>query len=256
MVSIFMLHETVNLFDLAVNRRLYIAVFAATVMVYSLHSLGTTPNYGEERSSKHNRLLRFFNLGFILVSTFYLAILLITDESTIIYFIPASLLTLFYLIPKSRYFSFIKIKLYSKTAILSITWLYVTCLMPMLIVGVRLTTNVFAYLLTQYSIIYFICLLFDKRDASIERQYHLFFNPILHLRKSIITINLIFLTIGFLVIGNPFILKFYLLKLLILSFLNLTLIKSLTTRSTYWYYFVLDGIMGFPAYWMLEWYLG
>ena len=137
--------------------------------------------------------------------------------------------------------------MYSKTFILSFTWLYVTCLMPLVIFHKLNTYESIRYSSIQFCIIYIICLFFDKRDINTEDQFHLFFDTIKNLKKTIFIIDLFFISILILGLKDNQFTLILTIKFLIMILLNFTTEKSLTTKSDYWYYLFLDGMMGISS---------
>lgn len=130
--------------------------------------------------------------------------------------------------------------------ILTFTWIYATALMPMLYHHIAFDLNIIATIGMQGTVVYLAALLFDKRDSDTEKQFHLFYNNIKYFGLSVTLNNFLALTFFLIAVlmhqANAFIWG----KLFVMILLNIS-IRYQKTKSDYWYYLLIDGLMGLPV---------
>jgi hypothetical protein len=243
------------LFKIKVNLDFSFFVFFATLSSYSLHwyftefseNLDHTAQYEfrQHFNLKYKKLLLFL----LVVSSVVCLYLLWLNKNWIPYIFPAIIATLFYTAPKLpiKILKKLEGKALIKTLHLSTVWIYITGVLPILLSGTSLDMEMILYLSGNYIFIYIICLLFDYRDQEQDKINYVLINNVKYIEGLLVFFALAFL----LLIGIMVIIKIPLLVVLsiLIPFLLLysTLSKSITTKSDYWYYFVLDGLMCAPS---------
>ncbi len=142
-----------------------------------------------------------------------------------------------------------------KTIFLSIVWMYVTTVLPVIISGKEWTIDFILFALSRFFLIYSICILFDYRDREDDKREGI---------KSMITylgekgINTLFFislalfaaaTIGL----YPYHHSFFIILVLLIPGIIVAALYNYAKKnfSDYLYYFVLDGLMMFSGLLML-----
>ena len=243
-----MTQETVYLFGVSKANGFSAFVFFATLFIYSVYwLLPPDANKKSERTvwTEKNRVLLKILAAFGLVGS---SMVLFVHLDWILFLIPSVILAIIYFLPKFSISASLKIKRFGKSFLLAFSWLYNTSILPILFTnGVsKIQEENITFWVAQFCIIYIICLLFDRRDSSIEKQHHIFLNPIKHLSIIVLMLDLIFILMCWNSYGPVQILLTQ--KLLVLFALNLATKKPDKTSSDYWYYLVLDGLMGLPLF--------
>jgi len=230
-------------------------VFFATLSSYSLHwyftELSINKSIDEENQFRDNFNLKYKKIYvFILLTSSLIAIrILLLNHKWIAFIIPAIVATFIYSAPKIpiKFFKINKDKAIIKTIHLSVVWFYITNILPIILSGAKFNLEIILYLACNYIFIYLICLLFDFRDQGKEIINYLFINNLKYI-QSIFFFLAIFV---FLLITIMFFLNISLVLILSILipfvFLYVTLTKSKETKSDYWYYFILDGLMCMPS---------
>jgi 4-hydroxybenzoate polyprenyltransferase len=138
-----------------------------------------------------------------------------------------------------------------KTIFLAMAWVYVTTALPILIEEDHLTFKAILFCISQFFLIYAICILFDFRDREDDkadgiRSMITYFNEKgINILFSISII--IFMTLTFL-LKNEGIEWKNIILLFIPAIILVALYKySKRNFSDYLYYFVLDGLMMFSG---------
>jgi hypothetical protein len=164
--------------------------------------------------------------------------------------IPA-FITMIYTAPKIPALNKLKSLAYGKTFLLAFTWTYVTVILPLWIYASKWDKNYTLFLISRFSFIYLICLLFDNRDRKEDKEQGLTTLPS---RISLNGLRVVFygiMTIFFistLMLPNTGIEVSEILIMLIPGII-LFLIFPICTRNfeDYLYYFILDGLMMLSA---------
>ena len=243
-----MAQETAYLFKTENGTTFSIFIFFATLFTYNSYWLlppDENKNTYRTKWTEKNRkwLILLTIVGFIASLT-----LLIDHPNWILYLVPSAVFSLLYFLPKFKFSASHKIKRFGKSFLLALSWLYNTFVLPVLISEVSggVNNNTFTFWVAQFCIIYIICLLFDRRDSQSEIQHHVFINPIKHLSTIVLVLDLVFILMCWNSYGVVRVLLTQ--KLLVLLVLNWAIKKPDKTSSDYWYYLVLDGLMGLPIF--------
>jgi 4-hydroxybenzoate polyprenyltransferase len=158
------------------------------------------------------------------------------------------LLTFFYSAPliEIPIFRNIKKLAVGKTAFLAISWTLVTCMLPLLFIKTHWDITEELYVFSRFFFIYAICILFDYRDKESDKLQGIISlvtqlpqNGIRFLFFSAILIS----TISTTIMLNGFSAGYYFCFLLPIIILAAIFRFSIHTKSDYWYYFLLDGLM-------------
>jgi 4-hydroxybenzoate polyprenyltransferase len=162
----------------------------------------------------------------------------------------AAFLTFLYSAPKIPFppFTWLRRIAIGKTLFLTAVWVYVTNILPVLLSGGQFTTQAVLYIVHRFFIIYALCILFDHRDIESDKKEGI---------RSLITwlsipdlMRLYFLSLlisaVFALLAGRDLITFYLLIPIVIT---AVLTKyTLNTRSDYYYYFVLDGLVMLSAF--------
>lgn len=254
-ISIIICIGTMKLFKLELNRDYIILVFFATLSSYSLHwyftkfhDIADSVNYNQFRYEFNKKNKKILFTQFVL-SFFVCIYILWLHQNWLLYILPAALATLIYSAPKYpvKILKYLEGRALIKTFYLAAVWIYVTNIIPIILSVVALSFTMVVYLIENFILIYIICLLFDYRDREKEKIKYIFIDNVKHFKKIIIYLSLLFLL---LIIGITFFTKSIIIVLpILIPFIILysTLSHSITTKSDYWYYFFLDGLMCSPS---------
>jgi hypothetical protein len=169
--------------------------------------------------------------------------------------LPAAFLTFLYTAPKLpfRPFTYLQHLALAKTLYLSVLWTFVTAILPILSAKnpIFFQPIHWIFILNRFLLIHLICILFDFRDRNDDKNHGI---------KSLITYAsvkdlyfiLFFITIGFFSTLWFFFQTYPVFELLIslatpYIIVLLTFRHSLVTKSDYWFYGVMDGLMLFSS---------
>ena len=133
-----------------------------------------------------------------------------------------------------------------KTAFLAFAWTFITCLLPLLFHSPDLKFKELLYVFSRFYFIYSICILFDYRDKENDKEL-----GIVSLVTNLSERGIKFLFFASLMISiasavpmlRGYSIGFYIAFILPVLILTTTFHLSIRTRSDYWYYFLLDGMM-------------
>lgn len=242
-----MTQEAAYLFEFDNASAFSVFVFFATLFTYNIYwLLPPDENKKSERTcwtAKNKHVLKIL-VGIGLIGAL---VVLYVHPEWVLFLLPSALLSLLYFLPKFTFSASLKIKRFGKSFLLATSWLYNTSILPILISGdASVQEENIIFWVAQFCIIYIICLLFDRRDSLTETQHHVILNPIKHLSVVVLFLDLVFILMCW---NSHGIIRVILTqKLLVLFILNLATKKPDKTSSDYWYYLVLDGLMGLPLF--------
>jgi len=242
-VAAAMVWKTICLWNIHSVKGISLFVFLSSMTVYLLHSIRPDKGSDSPRAqwNRHNKnLLRvIFVTSFLFLLRQYFLM-----PVNPYHLLPAIVLTGYYFLPSIHVSGLQGVRPYFKTAILALTWTYVTLILPLLMAGTGLLTfKGLTNILLEFSFLYMICLFFDHRDALTEKQHFILFD-IKRDIKLMILLNASLFYFALLAGYHAGIPIFYLYaKTAIMFFLLGTARISLNTRSDIWFYFLLDGMM-------------
>jgi hypothetical protein len=227
----------------------YAFVASATLSSYSLHwylSADEMADSPRGRWTFQNKKTLQSLLCFSVIMCGYYSFLYRSHWRVLL---PLALLTFLYTAPKIPLapFRLLTNKAYAKTFYLSAIWTIVTVLLPMQLSDNQCNTLFFIFLINRFLLLYPICLFFDFRDRNEDER-----SSILNIAQTFTTKQIEYLVMFFGIlslISLVFLLMEkvsfeHLFSLMLPNiFLMATLRKTLNTKSDYWYYFVLDGLM-------------
>lgn len=252
--AVMMTLQTNQLLGLEYDVQPYLGfVFCSTICSYNFHWFLTPDSYQERTravwTQQHKTLhLVLFFAGLAGSGFFFLSLM----KYWFWLGVPV-VLTFLYSAPKLPYapFSWLKKVAIGKTLYLSLVWLYVTTLAPIILGGHNWQTDYLFFACSRFFLVYPICIVFDYRDRESDRKDGI---------RSMITyfsekgINVLFYgclivffvtTVALWLIGfSPLVV----IALLVPGFIVLSLYKTARDNfSDYLYYFVLDGLMMLSA---------
>ena len=247
LVAFSMIYRTDRLWNLDLSFSVYLILFFSTLFVYSLYSLVSPHEFhtGKRSWSKKNKWFLLINL---LVSFGAILFLMCSNERLLLFITPAIFLTSYYLIPRLNIFISGKNKIYFKTIILVLAWLYATTIFPLLSMKREIITiGVMGFIGMEFCFLYLICYLFEHRDRLTDPQHYVWFNPHKQANTILGTFTFLFFTSVFIAFLGRVDNKYLIYKIGLLLFIVFTFNKSLVTKSDIWFYLVLDGMMGADA---------
>jgi len=145
-------------------------VFFATLCSYNLHwYLSTNSQNNGERIlwSQQNRHLQFFLFLIGLIGSIFFGLFLLKFWLWLGF---AAFITLLYTSPKMPYANLILLKkiAFGKTIYLALVWVYVTCILPIVINASTWDSDFIWFILSRLCLIYANCILFDLRDKEAD----------------------------------------------------------------------------------------
>ncbi|MGL6267371.1 MAG: hypothetical protein ACRC2O_05575 [Chitinophagaceae bacterium] len=226
-------------------------IASSTLLSYCLHWYllnGQPVNSSRFRwTANHKKnLLIFASAGAIGTAFFFYYL----NQYWIQFAIPA-FITMIYSAPKIPQLNKLKALAYIKTFLLAFTWTYVTIILPLWIYASDWDKNFPIFLISRFSLIYLICLLFDYRDRKEDKEQGLTTLPSRISRNGLriifYSIMVLFFISTLLLLNNGFELSE--IMIMLLPGIILFLIFPVCTHNfdDYLYYFVLDGLMMLSA---------
>ncbi len=254
-IATLMSFGTSLLFDLKIDSVYFLFVFFATLSSYSLHWYFTeiksdkyidTEDQFRNHYTIHHRKLLFSQFLIASVTSIYLLYL---QKEIIAFAIPAIIATFIYSAPKFpiKALKNLEGKALAKTFYLAAVWIYVTNVIPFLLSNTKWTVDIIIFLLANFTFLYVICLLFDYRDQHKDQIKYILIDTNRYFDKIIFTLTCIF---GILIIAMIYFkgsIDIMIGLMATFIFMLVTLKKSTHTKSDYWFYFVLDGLMALPS---------
>lgn len=241
------------LFDLSLDLPYYLILFFATVSSYCLHWYFTestidkyqaSPN--QFRGSFKNKNILIFLFAFSSIGFLYFLFL---NQEWIIYLLPAVVATIIYSAPKFpiKKLKNLEGKALAKTFYLAAVWIYTTNIVPFLITKKSIHYSTIIFLIANFIFIYVICLLFDYRDQYKDQMKFILINTYKHFDKIIFCLTIIFILLVIILLIIHQSLSIIIGLVLSYTFLYATISYSKKTKSDYWFYLVLDGLMALPS---------
>jgi 4-hydroxybenzoate polyprenyltransferase len=228
-------------------------VFFSTVCSYNFHWALTphmlAPSHRLEWDEKHKSyhfLLSIAGLVGAAICFFFI-------KEHWFYIGIAAVLTFLYSAPKISIppFQWLKKIAVGKTIFLAMSWTYVTAALPILIEENDLTLKAILFCVSQFFLIYAICILFDFRDREDDKAEGIRSMITYFDEKGIdilFSISLIIFVILTVLLKNEGVEWINILLLFIPAIILVALYKySKRNFSDYLYYFVLDGLMMFSG---------
>jgi 4-hydroxybenzoate polyprenyltransferase len=232
-------------------------VFSATISSYSFHWYLTSQSLVESPRIEWLKKYRISHLIFFFIglagSAFFFLILLPHW-----YWLSVSaIITFLYSAPKipHPWFKALRKVAIGKTIFLSLVWMYVTTLLPVIISGASFTISVLLFVISRFFFIYAICIMFDFRDRADDKAAGIRSMVTWFSEKGVDRLFFISLLISAISTVLLFHYNFSPASIVIL------LIPDIVTAaiydyakknfSDYLYYFVIDGLMMFSALLML-----
>jgi 4-hydroxybenzoate polyprenyltransferase len=250
--AVLMVYQTALLFELQLPLTFYAFVFSGTVCSYNFHWFLTPPEIDKPTSklrwSLTNRPVHFWLFVVALIASGALTILLFRYW---LYLAMSAVLTFLYSAPMINHPLTVRLRSIAigKTIFLAFAWMHVTTLLPLLIAD-ALSLQHILFAVNRLFFLYAICIAFDRRDVEKDRQAGI---------KSLIThlsLKAVDRLFWFSLLVS-FITMIWLWKwlavidivclLLPILLMGLLYDRSKSTKSDYFYYFLLDGLMALSA---------
>ena len=241
--------QTDTLLHISFNKYIYGFVFFATLSSYNFYWLISKYSFSKNRVW----------LAFIKRNLSHISIFLIAGLGMLycIYFIPfvykyvviAIALTLLYSLPlwPFKFATLARKAGFLKTTILSLTWAYVTVIIPAILVLHTETLPIITLFIARFFFMLMLCIIFDMRDMAIDK-----INALHSLATDISrhSLQIIMALVFILYIGAGFFVRNYFKEnAQIIAFAITGLIvwivyrMSLKKRDYFFYYFLVDGLM-------------
>lgn len=239
-----MVYRSSIVMNLDLDTSVYLVVFFSTLFVYSIHGIASVDKGHIERdiwNQRNQGLLYFFSVP----SAIGLLYFLLINPAYLLFLSPVVLLTSYYIFPRLKLFAFSNTRVYFKTVILAVVWVFSTSVFPVLASGDELwSQRNISFFAVELIFLYLICFFFDHRDRRTDPQQYVFFDPHQYPSNVVFAAAFLFsLAIFFGILTN--VAHHYLfLKSIFMLFLVLTYKKSISTQSDLWFYLILDGLMG------------
>ena len=232
-------------------------VFSATICSYSFHwyltseSLVASPRISWLKKNRNFHLV-FFMIGLIGCAVFFFYLL-----PHWYWLLVSAVITFLYSAPKipHPYFRALRKVAIGKTVFLSLVWMYVTTVLPVIISGMPFKVPIVLFVIGRFFFIYAICIMFDFRDRADDQAAGI---------RSMVTwfsekgVNMLFFSALIVFAVCTVLLGYYgfsapTIALLLIPAIIAALIYdySKTNFSDYLYYLILDGLMMFSALLML-----
>lgn len=249
--AILLIWQTNTLLALSpVNYDFYKFAFFSTICSYNFHWYLTPTNYAaSERilwGARHKGLQLFLSvIGGIGALIYFWELKAYWLELS-----GAAFLTFLYSAPKIPFapFTWLRKIAIGKTIFLTSVWVYVTNVLPVFMSGSAFTTQTIYYILHRYFIIYALCILFDHRDVESDKKEGIrslitwLSKPgLLWLYYSSLLLSIVFACL----VSMDIITCYLVIPVVVTAILTK---YTLQTRSDYYYYFVLDGLVMLGAF--------
>jgi 4-hydroxybenzoate polyprenyltransferase len=256
--AVLMVWQTWNLFSGQNAPFHFLAfIFFATLSSYSIHWYLTDENIELTASrtfwlSTHKNI----HIALFIISAIGCSYFLLDEMQYLKWILPAMILTMLYSAPKIplRPFKNLQKYIWGKTVLLAIMWTYVTVILPLQILQVTWQQYVL-FGINRFALIFPVCILFDIRDKEHDKKTGI---------KSIVTkfslskIKIIYALATSIGIMTSFLHLFTNQKMMDSIFLAIPSLatifltpKSFKTKSDYYFYFLIDGLMASSAIFFL-----
>ncbi len=234
-------------FNLPYNESLCYFVFYGTITGYNFVKYAGIAGLHHLSLTKNLRLIQLFSLVAFLLMIFYAFQLKI---SSLLYFLPFSLLTLFYAVPILKKFSINLRSVASlKILIIALVWTGVTFLVPLLIKNKEIDLRVVLGFIQRLLFVIVLTLPFDIRDLRFDIKKLQTIPQVIGIEraKKIGFILLVFtMVIEFLITPNS---KFKFMYLLVFISLLILLQRAKRKQSKYYASFWVEAL---PVFWWIS----
>ncbi len=247
--AVVMFWQVKYVFSLNIDNNFFSFIFFSTLCSYSFHWYLTTHinevSIRLKWTSSHRKfLITLFIISFICAGFFFLHLTRFYKELLLLAFI-----NFMYSAPKIEVQAFIFLRKIAvlKTTYLTIVWVFVTAVLPILVSGAACNYEMVLFTVNRLFLIFPICILFDYRDrvedsADGIKNIATTLSPrgIDYVFAICMVLNFISVYLFNSVLQN----RLYTISLIAPSvLLILTYQISKNSKSDLWYYFYLDGLM-------------
>lgn len=247
--AVIMFLHTKIIFSLNINPGFIPFIFFSTLCSYSLHWYLTAHSNSLSQRLKWSASHRKFLFFLFIISAICSAIFFVPVIQYYKFLIPLAFITFMYTAPKisMKPFTYIKKIAVMKTTYLTIVWVFITALLPVLVSETKWSYEVTLFTVNRLFLIFPICILFDYRDKLEDKLEGI---------KNIATVlsgrglDYVFGICMLLNFLSAALLQNYLQNWFYTTaniapavLLILTYRISKNSKSDLWYYFYLDGLM-------------
>ena len=225
-------------------------VFFSTLCSYNLHWFLTREEIGQNSiRSNWNKENRFLLLGVFVFGVIGAAICFWFLQEHWMSIVPIAFFTFLYTAPKIPYRPFIWLRPFAvaKTLYLSLSWVYVTTVLPLTVIGMVFENSMYWFVLYRFLLLFSLCLLFDMRDQQSDKLTGI--RNVTTLMTSKIVEYIFILSVGLLVLVGAG-LSFWgfsmqaIFGLISPALILIVLYKRAKRHPTDWlYYGILDGLL-------------
>jgi 4-hydroxybenzoate polyprenyltransferase len=241
--------HTKIIFSLRIDNAFLPFIFFSTLCSYSFHWYLTIHVNPVSARLKWAAAHKVFLISLFIISVVFIAIFFIPIAGYYKVLLPLAFITFMYTAPKIpvRPFTFIKRIAVMKTSYLTLVWIFITAVMPVLVSDSKWNYETTLFAINRLFLIFPICVLFDYRDREEDKLDGI---------KNIATViterglNYIFgicMLLNFIsaaLLNNVLQNWFYTIaNIMPAILLILTYNTSKSSKSDLWYYFYLDGLM-------------
>ncbi|MEO8209311.1 MAG: UbiA family prenyltransferase, partial [bacterium] len=247
--AVVMVLYTTQLFNLNISTNIFLFIFFATLNSYSFHWFLTPDIHSDsERYIWVNNNKTLLLILFIISSICSLIFIYFLRKYILILLIAAAV-TFFYSASKIPFkpFTYLKKIIVGKTIYLAVVWTFVTAILPVLLSEKIWEDQNTFFFINRFFLIYPVCLLFDYRDKDEDKKQNIKnivgLISLKALRLFYYICLLIFFISSVVLIYYDFSLIQFIIIVLPGIFLLFSFGYSINTKSDYWYYMYLDGLM-------------
>jgi 4-hydroxybenzoate polyprenyltransferase len=249
-----MVNQTYHLvLHLPPDKYLLFFVFSATICSYSFHWYLTSESLVESPRIEWLKKHRIFHVIFFFIG-------LLGSAFFFFYLLPhwrwlavSAVITFLYSAPKipHPWFRALRKIAIGKTVFLTLVWVYVTAMLPVILAGARFTVPIILFVISRLFFIFTICIMFDFRDRADDKATGIRSMVIWFSEKGVD--RLFFSSLLIAIISTLFLLHYdfsvgAVIALLIPCAIAAAIYEYAKKNfSDYLYYFILDGLMTFSA---------
>lgn len=240
---------TYNIFEIPPSKLFLTFVFFASMTSYSFHWYLTPDTHSHSERyiwvNEHKPLL----LIFLIVCSTVTLILLYFLKDHLILLLGIAVFTFFYSASKIPFkpFPLLKKIIIGKTIYLALAWTIVSAVLPILISSKVWDRQNTWFSINRFLLIYPVCILFDFRDKEEDKNQNIKnivgLLSMKALRLFFYFCMLLFFISLFFLYENGFAIPQLIINAIPGILLLFSYEFSIRTKSDYWYYFYLDGIM-------------
>ncbi len=146
-------------------------VFSATICSYSFHWYLSSDSAPGSPRSNWQKQYHYIHIVLFVIGAIGAAIFFFILSAHWFWLVLSAVPTFLYTAPKipHKYFRVLRKIALGKTIFLSMVWMYVTTILPVVVNGAKWTVDVSLFVIARFFLIYAICILFDRRDRQEDK---------------------------------------------------------------------------------------